>query len=408
MMTLVLSALAVALVAAILATHRSLSDALTRPRTPPPERLAYPSLTVVRPIKGLDVGARENLEALLALSYPGKWEVLLVLDDEHDPAWRLTMQVAATHRARGVPVEVLLAGRPPAGRTGKLHAMMQGVSRAKGALVAFNDSDSRPGPQLWRVLVDELLSRPQAGDVFAPVVAVPATAMTVGDVGCVLLLNAWYGPAAALAAGVPGGLPFIMGQAMVLRRDALEAIGGLSCADGHLVDDMWLGRCMARSGRQNVQVREALPIVVGGLSFGAFLQTFRRWLLFSQGGLPPAFVRPQWVRGALWGAALALAGVGLAARQPWGAALPLVALGTFTWSTLSLQRRCGGARIPARHAWMAAVMPLVGGAVLLSTLVCRRVRWRGRSYALDGSARLAPAPVAVGRVLRSTPASRGD
>ena len=48
---------------------------------------------------------------------------------------------------------MLLAGKPPPGRTGKLNAMMLGEARAQGELIAFSDSDTRPGPHLVRVLI---------------------------------------------------------------------------------------------------------------------------------------------------------------------------------------------------------------------------------------------------------------
>jgi cellulose synthase/poly-beta-1,6-N-acetylglucosamine synthase-like glycosyltransferase len=50
----------------------------------------YPSVTIVRPIRSLDVGAEENLRSVLAQDYPGPMEILMVFDDRDDPAFGFT------------------------------------------------------------------------------------------------------------------------------------------------------------------------------------------------------------------------------------------------------------------------------------------------------------------------------
>jgi len=41
---------------------------------------------------------------------------------------------------------------------------------------------------------------------------------------------------------------------MLLRRSALEAIGGVEAADGQLVDDMYLGQRLVAAGYRNLVV----------------------------------------------------------------------------------------------------------------------------------------------------------
>ena len=62
------------------------------------------------------------------------------------------------------------------------------------------------------------------------------------------MLNMWYGASVATVSRRTGDLPFIMGQLMVFRRECLRDIGGVACAKGELVDDMAIGRCVAREG----------------------------------------------------------------------------------------------------------------------------------------------------------------
>src|SRR5712692_2625974 len=367
--------------------HRRLARALSRRAEPVPEASSYPSATVIRPIRGLDVGARENLIALLSMEYPAPLEILFVLDSESDPAFPLLQELERDFRGKAHHFRVLFSGAPPPGRTGKLNAMMLGVREAKGELIAFNDSDTRPQPQLLRKLVDALVADRGAGAVFAPIIA-SADESRSGDVGYGLLVNAWYGPSVALAAGSSGELPFIMGQFMVLRRQALDDVGGLACAEGQLVDDMYIGQCVARAGWRNRVVSQSLRVVTGGMGPLGFVRTFRRWILFSEGGLPAGFTRANWVRGALaWTAWLSIGlaiGLGVpAAGIP--AALALIAL---VASQVALERQMQGPGVALRHLWIPAILPIVAGLVALSTRIWRRVDWRGRSYALTRGARL--------------------
>src|SRR6185437_2764792 len=70
------------------------------------------------------------------------------------------------------------------------------------------------------------------------------------------------------------------------------------------VDDMYLGACVQRAGFRNVMIPHPLAVTTGGMSLGAFVKLFRRWLLFSQSGLPGGFTGRSWLRGLALGAAL--------------------------------------------------------------------------------------------------------
>jgi len=380
-----------ALLGVALASYARFRRAVRRPPDHPPSLARYPSLTVIRPVRGRDVGARENFAAALQNGYPGEVETLFVFDDETDPGLDPARDAIRAHRAGGGrgTASILYCGQPPAGRTGKLHAMATGMRYARGELVAFGDSDTRPDETLLRVLVDELLADPRNGSTFAPVVVL-GPARTLGDVGYQLLINGLYGPAVA-AVAARGHVPFIMGQLMVFRRAALRDVGGVECADGQLVDDMHIGMALHAAGWRNVMVTHPLPIVTGDMRFADFVRLVRRWMLFSHTGLPRSFARPLWVMGAAFWLGLAAAFGALAAGHPFAALLPAATVLALSVELDALQHRFGGARFGARLGWFSCALFLLVPPIFAMTRLNRQMEWRGRRYPVSDEHRLAPA-----------------
>jgi ceramide glucosyltransferase len=266
--------------------------------------------------------------------------------------------------------------------------MMLGEKLASNQLIAFGDSDTRPDRHVLRILVEELMLTPGAGDTFAPVV-VNDEAQASGDVGYAMLINAWYGPSVALAAQATGEIPFIMGQLMVFKREALAAVGGVGCARGQLVDDMAIGTCVHRAGYRNVMINHPLYIATGGMTLAEFGRLFRRWLLFSRNGLPPQFTWPMWIRGAeFWISGIA-AVLSLTTGHWMVAMLPLAGFLAFGFSLAAVGRRFGGAPIPLKYFWVPFAIPVLAPACIVSIWFNKTVDWRGRAYAVDAQARLA-------------------
>ena len=357
-------------------------------RLVPAKRL--PSITVIRPVRGLDVEADKNLAAALDNEYPGEVETIFVFDDDLDPALAAVRKAVAAHVAAGRrgTAMIMVAGQPPPTMTGKLHAMIAGLGQATGKLIAFGDSDTRPHPQSLRVLVEKLLTTERAGAAFVPVVATEAP-LTAGDAGVALMLNGLYGPAVAATVRDSGDMPFIMGQLMVFRRETLKTLRDLQSVRGELVDDMRIGMDVVAAGQRNVVSEDDLPIVMRGLGLAEFVRMFRRWLIFSRSGLPTwSFKLPVWLRGLEFWLGFLVAALALLSGQ-YAAAIPAAAtVAAVSASMIRLHRALGGAHIGWRHAWVPAAILFLGPVVLFSAILKPEVTWRGRTYQLDARSKL--------------------
>ena len=370
------------------AAARSLSIAGASAGNRPPEPL--PSITVIRPVRGLDVDAADNLAAALYNAYPGEVDTIFVFDDEFDPAFPVVRKAIAAHAAAGRSgtATILVAGPPPPTMTGKLHAMIVGLRRARGELVAFGDSDTRPHPHSLRRAVEKLLTTERAGAAFVPVVATEPP-QTSGDAGAALMLNGLYGPAVAGTVRKTGDMPFIMGQLMVFRRETLKALRDLQSVRGELVDDMRIGMQAVAAGYRNVVSDDTLPVVIRGLGLAEFARMFRRWLIFSRSGLPSgSFKLPVWLRGLEFWLGFLIATLALADRQYAAATVAAATVVAVSVSIVRLHRALGGAAIGWRHAWVPAALLLLGPLVLVSAILKPEVAWRGRTYQLDARSKL--------------------
>lgn len=381
----------VALLGGLWLLHRMLARSIVQRPDPPPLR-SYPSLTVIRPIKGLDTGVEQNIRAALDHGYPGAVETLFVFDDEEEPALPLVLRAIDEHQeeAGESDTRVLFCGAPPPHRTGKLNAMILAYEQAQGEVIVFADSDIRPEKGTLTALVATLRQSPQIGSAFAPVV-VGSTPETIGDAGYALLLNGMYGPAADFAARQHDErLPFIMGQLMALSRPAIEAIGGLEAADGQFVDDMYLGARISQVGYANVVSPRRVPIIQRGVSNREFISIYKRWLTFGRTGLPDwRFKMPPALQGAgFWGGLLLAVGALIAGQWAAACLAALTAL-VATHSVVALHCRLGGARPSWRCYAGAFTVLFLAPAIMVAVHLQHHVDWRGRKYDLDRSSRLA-------------------
>lgn len=372
-------------------THRARVQALAKRQCRRPRELsAHPTVTVIRPVKGTDVEQEQNFRAALDTGYRGEIETIFVFEDEHDPGVAIARSVIAEHAQSSGhgAARIIFAGSPPPGRTGKINNMIAGEDEAKGEFIVFGDSDSRPDREVLSNLIEHLVQDDKVGASFAPAVT-PSRPLTAGDVGHNIILNAYLVANMEGAVGPSGENAFLMGQMMAFRASALEAIGGVKCADGQLVDDMFLGARIVEAGYRNILGTHPLHIISYGLGFMEFMRLWRRWLFCGRGGVPLRFVWQFVIRAVSY-----FAGIGLAVAaliiDPVLAVAPAVLVLCEGLHYVRLHRLHGGAPIPLRFMWMvwvpfASVIPIG-----LTMLFAPELSWRGHTYRVDLGAKLRP------------------
>jgi hopene-associated glycosyltransferase HpnB len=289
-----------------------------------------------------DVIAR-SIGSLAAQDYPGRFRVVLIDDSSSDG----TADIA---RALGSDRVEVVQGLPLApGWTGKLWAVSQGVERAGIAptWLWLTDADIEHAPDTLRTLV----ARGEAGaltlvslmarlrcDSIAERMLIPAFVFFFQLLYPFGLVNRRDG-----IGGAAGGC-------MLVRREALEAAGGIAAIRDALIDDCTLGALLKRQGRiwlgltdrsRSIRPYDGFGAVAAMISRSAYAQLRYSPLLLAGTlvGLALVYAAPPLL--ALFGQGFArLAGIAAWAlmaiafqpmlafyrRSPlWGVALPVIA-----------------------------------------------------------------------------------
>jgi len=208
---------------------------------------ALPRVSVVVPARNEAEGIGECIASLIAQNYRGAWAIILVDDDSSDGTAEIARRVAS-----GDPRLQVIASRGlPAGWTGKLWALKQGVDAAMAA----------PAPPAYLLLTD-------ADIVHAPDSLSRLVARAEGS-GLVLtsLMVKLRCVSLAERANIPAFIfffqmlyPFSMvnrptseiaaaaGGCMLLRAETLRQAGGIECIRGALIDDCALAKTLKAHG----------------------------------------------------------------------------------------------------------------------------------------------------------------
>ncbi len=219
----------------------------TLPVAPPVSLATWPAVAVVIPARNeADVIAR-SVGSLLGQDYAGSLRVTVVDDDSDDGTGE-----AAKAAAVAGPTLTVVRGQPlPAGWTGKLWAVSQGVATAlaqepRPDFLLLTDADIAHAPDNVRALV----ARARAGNyVLTSLMAKLRCASLAERVHVpafiyffqMLYPFRWVAQPKAATAAAAGGC-------MLVRADALEKAGGIEAIRHALIDDCALAAKMKTAG----------------------------------------------------------------------------------------------------------------------------------------------------------------
>jgi hopene-associated glycosyltransferase HpnB len=211
---------------------------------PPSAPSRWPSVTAIVPARNEADVIATTLGSLLAQDYPGPLRILLVDDESSDGTSAKARALGAEPRLR------VLGGSPrPAGWTGKLWAVHQGVLEAS----------KEPCDYLWLTDADICHA---SDNLTALVCRAEANALVLTSLMAKLHCKTWpervFIPAFVYffamlypfswVNNVRNNMAAAAGGCMLVGRTALEAAGGIAAIRGEIIDDCAMGRLMKAQG----------------------------------------------------------------------------------------------------------------------------------------------------------------
>ena len=336
-----------------------------------------PSVTILKPVKGMDDGSYANFASFCLQEFPGEVQLLFAVASADDPAIPVIRQIIEEYPGN----DILLVINPSIhGPNYKVSNLINAFPRAKHDIIIVCDSDIRvPANYLASVIAH--FSDPRVGlvtslyrtsDVHGIATALEATGFTSEMIPNVMVAMQLE------------GLSFALGASMAVRREALTAIGGFDALADYLADDYQLGNKVHRNGWlialdsclvESMIKAENLPSVLARqLRWARTMRVSRPGGYLASGitlpfpaALLAAFVAPT--------TPIALAAIGL-----------LYAVRLCVATTFS--RRFVADNLLPRWLWLIPVRDMLAFCTWALSFLGNRVEWRGSRFVLRAGGRI--------------------
>jgi ceramide glucosyltransferase len=334
-------------------------------RRPPARPKRRPGFTILKPVRGVEPGLAENLRSFCTQDYP-EFDVVFGVLDPADSALPAIRRVAAEYPDR---TTVVVGNGVAEHRNPKIATLEPMLPHAKHALLAISDSDMRVGPDY----LDAVASAFDDERVGAATCVYRGEA---ADDGLASRLGAmWIGeqfvPSALVAIAVEP-LTYCFGATMAIRRDVLDAIGGLRAVGTHLADDHAMGHLVSEHGLRVAFAPYAVTNTVSEPGLRALFSHELRWARTIR------TVRPKSYAGIILTYPLPLALLYAVLTRDRNRIVPVVALAALARLAVhrAARRALGTHRPP--EPLLIPLRDALGVAVWAMGLRGRDVRWRDR------------------------------
>jgi len=339
-------------------------------RDEPPLLASWPSVVAVVPARNEADVIATTVASLAAQDYPGSFRIVLVDDQSDDDTAKVARQVCGADR-----LMVIGGAQRPAGWTGKLWAVRQGIAAAGSPdYLWLTDADIAHSPdnlsrlvtraEANKLVLTSLMARLHCAS-WSERYLIPAFVFFFA----MIYPFRWVSDSRKATAAAAGGC-------MLVRREALERAGNIDAIGSEIIDDCALARILKREG----------PIWLGLSERATSVRPYR--------GM--ADIRAMIARSAfaqLGYSSLALAGTMVGMIVVY-AAPPLFALmahdsaqasGILAWAAMALVFQPILNFYRLSPLWGLA-LPLIGVVYALFTLDSALQHWRGRGGMWKGRA----------------------
>jgi ceramide glucosyltransferase len=342
---------------------------------------SLPPVTIFKPVHGIEEHLAANLESFFQQDYPD-YEVIFGVRDMGNPSAKIVEAVRA--RYPQIPSRLIVSG-PPAWPNAKVFSLDKMIAASSRSYFIISDSDVQVAPDFLRNTIPSLLDS-KVGLVTCMYRGIPASDFWSRLEALGLSVEMSSG---VMVADMMEGMRFALGPAMAVRRDAIDAIGGIAAVADYYSDDFELGN---RIWAKGYKVILSHHIVFNVLTSRSPLRTMGDQL--------------RWMKSTRYSRPAGHAGTGLTYAMPFGilgliaaAALgrPWLGVGLLAFACLNrmIQSVVVGwnvARDPRaiRFCWLYPLRDFFGFLAWAISYTSRDFYWRGETYRFGKGGKIAP------------------
>ena len=338
-----------------------------------------PPVTILKPVHGMEERLEENLESFFHQDYPD-FEIIIGSRSADDPAIVLAEQLR--RRYPQVKSRIVISG-PPQWPNAKVFTLDKMVRLARTDFLVISDSDVRVERDFLRNVIPPLFD-PKLGLVTCLYRGDPAADFwsSLEALGMSVEM-----PSGVVMADMLEGIRFALGPAVALRRDALDAIGGIGATADYYSDDYVLGNKIWAAGYKVIFSHHFVYHVLTPRPLIRTLGDQLRWMKSTRHSRPLGhigtgltFAMPFGVLGLVAASAMGnlRQGFALFALAFLNRVVQCVVLG---WWLLKDPRAL-------RLCWLYPLRDLQGFGIWAASFLSHKFYWRGEIYRFTGDGRI--------------------
>ena len=347
---------------------------------------SYPIVCAIIPARNEAEILPQSLPSLLQQDYPGQFSIILIDDQSGDRTGEIA-QTLAEKKDKKEQLTVITGQPLPPGWSGKLWAMEQGIQASYQQeklpdYFLFTDADIQHHPQNLRELVTKaeqehlaltslmVLLRCQS---FWEKLLIPAFVFFFQK----LYPFPWVNNPQRKMAAAAGGC-------ILLKRAALEKIGGIQSLREALIDDCTLAQKVKALTLGTEPTAIWLGLTRQTISLRPYKSLDSIWTMVARTAYSQLNFNPFLLVGTLLGMTLVylMAPLGLIAGLIFGN-LPLILLALLTWLTMAIAYYPSLKLYQLSFFW-ALMLPLIAGLYNLMTWDSAVRYWQGQGGAWKG------------------------
>ena len=338
-----------------------------------------PPVTIFKPVHGIEERLEQNLESFFQQDYPA-YEIMIGARGAGDPAIKLAERLRA--RYPQVKSRIVISG-PPEWPNAKVFTLDKMIPLSQNDFLVISDSDVRVERDFLRNVIPPLFDR-KLGLVTCLYRGEPASDFwsSLEALGMSVEM-----PSGVVMADMLEGIRFALGPAVALRRDALDAIGGIRTTADYYSDDYVLGNKIWAAGYRVIFSHHVIYHVLTPRPFLRTLGDQLRWMKSTRHSRPNGhigtgltFAMPFGVLGLISAVALGHGGLGLAllAAAFFNRIIQSVGVGSWLLRDPRALRLC----------WLYPLRDLQGFAVWVASFLSHTFYWRGETYRFTSEGRI--------------------